>query len=145
MNLNELSLYLTNLTNKASCRPETQVKKFGLEGGWKLISLYGTEADADIYLEFAKGEFTIYQLTNDYDYIVFEGIYTDVNGVLSGRYNDGTAWVSDYEYILNEGDLTLTLINCNNPSEVAVYKSSRVPDVEARKVSRASADVVKPL
>ena len=113
---------------------------------WHLVTLYGAAVDADIYIDFAnEGKFVIYQRTESLEYTVFNGTYTidEENSVVSGVYDDGTKWLCDYSYVVE--DKTLTLTNVDNPSEVAVYEESEVPASATVKSRSASVNDVKPL
>ena len=113
---------------------------------WHLVTLYGAEVDVDIYIDFDKeGKFVIYQRTESLEYTVFNGTYTidEENSIVSGVYDDGTSWLCDYNYVVEDKILTLT--NVDNASEVAVYEESEVPASATVKTRSASVSDVKPL
>ena len=115
---------------------------------WHLVSIYGANVDADIYIDFGKdGKFAIYQRTVELTYTVFNGTYTndEASSVISGVYDDGTAWLSSYSYVLDKQAKTLTLTSVENPSEVAVYELSKVPASATTETRSASVNDVKPL
>lgn len=115
---------------------------------WHLVSIYGSDVDADIYIDFGKdGKFAIYQRTVELTYTVFNGTYAvdEVTSVISGVYDDGTPWLSNYSYVLDKQAKTLTLTSVENPSEVAVYELSKVPASAVSDTRSASANDVKPL
>lgn len=119
-----------------------------LAGCWHLVSLYGSEVDVDIYIDFGKdGKFVIYQRIEELAYTTFKGTYTvdAENSVVSGVYDDGEAWLSDYNYVVDKENKTLTLTNVDNPAEVAVYEASKVPASATTKSRSASTSDVKPL
>ena len=122
--------------------------KVELASCWHLVSMYGSNVNADIYIDFGKdGNFTIYQRTEELTYTVFYGTYTndEDNSVISGVYDDGTPWLSSYDYVVNEESKTLTLTSVENPSEVAVYELSKAPTSATVKSRCASVSDVKPL
>ncbi len=115
---------------------------------WHLIKYCGADADAEIYIDFAKdGKFVIYQRTDALEFTVFNGTYTidEENAVISGVYDDGTAWLCDYNYVVDKEAKTLTLTSVKNSSEVAVYEESKVPASATVKTRCASVSDVKPL
>ena len=119
-----------------------------LAGCWHLVSLYGSEVDVDIYIDFGKdGKFVIYQRIEELAYTTFKGTYTvdAENSVVSGVYDDGEAWLSDYNYVVDKENKTITLTSTENPSEVAVYEASKVPASATTKSRSASIRDVKPL
>ena len=119
-----------------------------LAGCWHLVTLYGAEVDVDIYIDFGKdNKFVIYQRTEELAYTTFKGTYTvdAENSVVSGVYDDGEAWLSDYNYVVDKENKTLTLTNVDNPAEVAVYEASKVPASATTKSRSASISDVKPL
>jgi hypothetical protein len=89
----------------------------------------------------------IYQRTEGLAYTVFNGTYTvdTENSVVSGVYDDGTTWLTSYNYVVNKEDKTLTLTSTENPSEVAVYEESEVPASATVKTRSALVSDVKPL
>ena len=115
---------------------------------WHLVSLYGSNVDVDIYIDFGKeGDFTIYQRTEELAYTVFRGTYTndEENAVISGVYDDGTPWLCDYNYVVDKSAKTLTLTSVVTPSEVAVYEIADAPVSATVKTRSASVNDVKPL
>lgn len=115
---------------------------------WHLVTLYGAEVDADIYIDFGKDcKFVVYQRTESLEYTVFKGTYTmdEENSIVTGVYDDGTAWLCDYNYVVDDVQKTLTLTNVANSSEVAVYEESEVPASAIAATRSASVYDVKPL
>lgn len=124
----------------------SEEKAHELVNCWHLVVLNGAEVDVDIYIDFDNdGKFAIYQRTESLEYTVFNGTYTidEENSVVSGVYDDGTAWLCDYNYVV-EGK-TLTLTNVDNSSEVAIYEESEVPASATTSTRSASVFDVKPL
>ena len=119
-----------------------------LSGCWHLVSLYGSEVDADIYIDFGKEDkFVIYQRTESLEFTVFNGTYTidEEESIVSGVYDDGTQWLSSYNYVVDKENKMLTLTSVENPSEVAVYELSEVPASATANTRSASVSDVKPL
>ena len=113
-----------------------------------MVTLYGAEVDADIYIDFGKDcKFVVYQRTESLEYTVFKGTYTmdEENSIVTGVYDDGTAWLCDYNYVVDDVQKTLTLTNVANSSEVAVYEESEVPASAIAATRSASVYDVKPL
>ena len=119
-----------------------------LAGCWHLVNLNEMDVDVDIYINFGKdGKFVIYQRTETLEFTVFNGTYTidEENAVISGVYDDGTAWLCDYNYVVDKEAKTLTLTDVNNESEVAVYEWATLPASATVKTRSASVSDVKPL
>ncbi len=115
---------------------------------WHLVNLYGTDVDADIYIDFGNdGKFAIYQRTEELEFTVFNGTYTadEENSVISGVYDDGTPWLTSYNYVVDKEAKTLTLTSVKTPSEVAVYEHSKLPASATANTRCASVSDVKPL
>lgn len=119
-----------------------------LAGCWHLVNLNATDVDVDIYINFGKdGKFVIYQRTETLEFTVFNGTYTvdEENAVISGVYDDGIAWLCDYNYVVDKEAKTLTLTNVENVSEVAVYEWATLPASATVQSRCASVNDVKPL
>lgn len=126
----------------------TQVDDISLTRCWHLVSFCDAPADVDIHINFAKnGTFTIYQRSKVLTYTIFTGTYTaDVeHSLLSGIYDSGTKWTTDYIYTVDTEAQTLTLESVNNPDEVAVYEPSEIPTSATSSTKSASASDIKPL
>ena len=69
-------------------------------GNWYCHSTALTSTDVEIYVTFNSDSFVLYQKVGDGGYRIYNGTYTltPSNGsyILSGEYNDGTPWGSDY-------------------------------------------------
>ena len=119
-----------------------------LSGCWHLVEFCGVDADVDIYIDFdKKGKFVIYQRTESLEFTVFNGTYTidEEESIVSGVYNDGTPWLTSYNYVVDKENKMLTLTSVENPSAVAVYEESEVPASATTKTRCASVSDVKPL
>lgn len=129
---------MTILSTTTSCTGEMgPVEKFDLMRSWKLTTIYGVPVDVNLYIDFGRdGKFTICQLTEDYTYVVFSGVYTTTDkgekSVLSGVYDDGEPWTNDYYYEVDKENRELVLESLDNPSEVAVYKPAAMPNNATR-------------
>ena len=120
----------------------------GLVRCWHLVEFCGVDADVDIYIDFDKeGKFVIYQRTESLEFTVFNGTYTidEEKSIVSGVYNDGTPWLTSYNYVVDEENKLLTLTSVATPSEVAVYEESEVPASATANTRSASVSDVKPL
>lgn len=119
-----------------------------LAGCWHLVSLYGADVDADIYINLGKdGKFAIYQRTEALEFTVFNGTYTndEESAVISGVYDDGTKWLCDYNYVVDTEAKSLTLTSVETPSEVSVYEWATLPASATTKTRSALVNDVKPL
>ncbi len=137
-----------NGTGTGTGTGNSEEKAHELVNCWHLVVLNGAEVDVDIYIDFDNdGKFAIYQRTESLEFTVFNGTYTmdEENAIVSGVYNDGTSWLTSYNYVVNKENKTLTLTSTENPSEVAVYEESEVPASATANTRSASVDDVKPL
>lgn len=95
-------------------------------GQWHLTNWSNAEPEFEVYIEFLEsGEFNIYQQVWSFTYEHFTGTYTASDGVISGKYSDGSAWLTSYQYSVD--DSTLKLYNKSNLAEVGVYKACTIP------------------
>ena len=85
-----------------------------LVGDWHCTS---TSTDAEIYVRFtAEKTFRLWQQIGEGAFRVYNGTYvftpqegTDVQAVLTGEYNDGTPWGTEYQVSGMDGEvMTLT-------------------------------------
>ena len=88
-----------------SCKKEMTLAK-KMVGDWHCQA---TSVDAEIYVTFtAEGTFALYQKIGEGAFRLYNGTYGLAGSVLSGKYNDGTAWGASYEVASSDSD-TLTL------------------------------------
>lgn len=132
-------------------------EELDLTRSWKLSTIYGVEADVNLFVEFSEnGKFTICQLTEDYTYAVFTGSYSTSiegeNSILSGEYSDGIPWTSSYIYVVDESKRELVLESINTPAEVSVYKPASMPNTSRTQLQAQPQDqtntttaIVRPL
>ena len=110
-----------------SCTEKEEVILPDYVGCWQLISYCGAPAEVELYINFkADSKFTILQRNNTLGYVEYNGKYTanEESCTLSGVYNDGQKWVSDYMYCLNrDSKEELVLTSTDERAEVSVYKS----------------------
>lgn len=113
---------------------ETTPSNVEFTGEWHLVQWCGAApTEFDAYVVFNEDRtFVIYQQIEQIDYQTFKGQWAYDGVLLSGRYDDGTLWGSDYEAALDEAGDTLTLTSRTSVPEVGVYRRASVPD-EIRK------------
>ena len=88
-----------------SCKKEMTLAE-KIVGDWHCQA---TSVDAEIYVTFtAEGTFALYQKIGEGAFRLYNGTYGLAGSVLSGKYNDGTAWGASYEVASSDSD-TLTL------------------------------------
>lgn len=88
-----------------SCKKEMTLAE-KIVGDWHCQA---TSVDAEIYVTFtAEGTFALYQKIGEGAFRLYNGTYTLAGTVLSGKYNDGSAWGASYEVTSSDSD-TLTL------------------------------------
>ena len=124
-----LAAFVLSITT--SCRDKVEPTLPDYVGSWQLVSYCGAPAEFDVYLQFkSNGDFVILQRSGSVGYTKYSGKYT-VNEeacTISGTYNDGERWTSDYMYGLNN-DNELVLTATTESAEVSVYKSTKMPTV----------------
>lgn len=128
MNNMKKLLYITllALVTAIGCKP--QEKPLTLEQ--KLCNEWrGSElsVDAAIYISFlADGTFELYQKMED-EFELRRGTWTLKGTILSGIYNDGETWASEYKVSVDENKLTM--ISQNEGAETSVYIQCTIPSV----------------
>ncbi len=98
-------------------------------------------AEFDIYITLRNdGTFTLYQREADCTPVIFSGSYTldTESGMLSGRYDDGTAWADSYIVETADGE-TMIWINATDDSEMSLYTRSDIPASMPAGISKAHA------
>lgn len=113
-----------------------------LVGQWHLTYYNDSEPEFDVYVEFKEGgKFNIYQQVWSFTYEHFTGTYSVKNGVVSGKYSDGSAWLTSYQFSVD--DWLLKMYNTANTEEVSVYTSCKIPsDVISEATTTRSEGVV---
>lgn len=100
-----LYIILAAICMFTSCKKEMTLAE-KIVGDWHCQA---TSVDAEIYVTFtAEGTFALYQKIGEGAFRLYNGTYTLAGTVLSGKYNDGSAWGASYEVTSSDSD-TLTL------------------------------------
>ncbi|MBR5821262.1 MAG: lipocalin family protein [Alistipes sp.] len=95
-------------------------------GKWHLTSWCSATPEFDVYIEFAKdGNFNIYQQTWLFTYQHFTGTYQVKDNVLTGKYSDGSSWLTSYTHEVVDSKLTLK--SSSNLDEVSIYEACVIP------------------
>lgn len=112
----------------ASCNKENQpLNSDSLKGTWNLEQIDGVSAgELSVWMEFSETSFDIYQrLGNKVSYEHYNGTWSLVKGVLSGKYSDGKPWASSYNATITDGvQLRLEAVGSG---EVSTYRKSNMP------------------
>lgn len=114
--------------NEPDPGPDPKPDKGSIIGQWQLSSIttkasIGSET-IDVYLEFTSdGNFSIYQVVGAGRPRLYTGSYTYADGVLKGKYADGTS-IKPYDVTCSKGELKLTP---QGGKEVDTYKSATIP------------------
>lgn len=85
---------------------------------------------ADIYLELTENKkFELYQKIGDGAYHLYRGTWNidEESAVLSGKYNDGQAWGSEYTAAISADGKTLTLSPKAATEEKHTYTREEIP------------------
>lgn len=98
-----------------------------VEGEWHCAA-----DEWDIYIDFAStGTFQLYQLLGQGRHYLYNGTWHLEDNILSGQYNDGTSWGSDYTVSFDSTDATpgsMTLTPTNGSNEVHTYERTTIPE-----------------
>ena len=114
LNIFTAALFLVGFLS--SCEVVIKVEE-GIIGEWQLTEMGDQQASSistDVYIEFKDDlSFDMYQKVGEVKrYRKFAGTYTVAGSIVSGKYNDGKKWGSDYRAAL-DGDgqiLVLTAV-----------------------------------
>ncbi len=126
-----LALALLGLVlSSASCDnglidPNELRKKTNLVGNWELIDITKSvqigDATIVVYVEFKEDlTFSLSQKIGAGRFVGYAGTYKVEEGILSGKYSDGTSFGSTYKVERNENILNLT--TQNEKPETYVYR-----------------------
>lgn len=121
------------VTALTSCRKDNPVPDGGsssgtITGSWHLVSWAGL-TDADIYVSFNEdGSFDLYQRLYSPAYEHLTGSWTLKDNILSGSYDDGLPWRTDYNVRINASGDTLTLAATDNADDKASYNKAEIPE-----------------
>ncbi len=98
-----------------------------IHGEWELTTWEGEAPSFEVYIDFKEDEtFDLYQKTESVRFVKYSGVYTIDDHTLSGIYDDGVTWGSDYAISFEDNQLIL-----NSMGEVAeenVYSRTTIPD-----------------
>lgn len=113
--------------------PEKPVEQpLNVVGEWHLSQI-STKASiggqtVDVYVAFNEGgSFEMYQMLGTGRYRKFTGKWSLLETVLSGSYDGGGKWASDYNVTMDEGRTTLTLTTLDG-SETDTYRKQAIPE-----------------
>lgn len=116
------------LATLSACSGKVKTEKaLNIDGQWE-FSGYATKSvkigdvPFSVYLEFNSSNFKTYEKRGEGRYRKYEGTFTITDGVLDGKYSDGTPLHSKYK--ITKGDNSLTL---ETDKETYTYKSSTIP------------------
>lgn len=125
-----LAILLVPFLLTSCCKDKT----LNITGEWSLISVetravtIGGE-QVDVYIAFnADKSFQIYQMLGTGRYRLYTGTWSLLDGVLSGKYSDGTPWGASYDVELESSDTILKLTSKSAVAEVDTYKKTPIPD-----------------
>ncbi len=108
-----------------SCRKEDSLNTI-VDGEWYGTLSFNSNIVAQVYLDFSKGDFTIYQVSGEQTrYYKYSGTYTVTDNIFSGRYSDGNPLGSDYKVLVDSQ--SLTLIALNGSEEEMIYMKAEIP------------------
>ncbi|MGM9749018.1 MAG: lipocalin family protein [Candidatus Cryptobacteroides sp.] len=128
-----LTAVFVTLTTLAllSCKKDNPKEEMSLEGCWELTSVQTKAATigdvtVEVYLEFGKEQFTVYQKLGDTRFTKYAGSYTLSEGVLTGTYSDGQPLSSKYTVTLEDNRL---ILETSGGKEADIYnKIDTIPE-----------------
>ena len=104
-----------------------------LIGDWYCHSTSLTSTDAHIYVTFHSDTFVLYQKIGEGGYRIYNGSYTltpntaaDGSYILTGEYNDGTPWGS--EYVVESSSNDVITLTTGDVTETYTRVTSGIPD-----------------
>lgn len=124
-----LALALLGLIlSSASCNsglidPKEIKKKTNVVGNWELIDITKSvqigDATIVVYIEFRENfTFSLSQQMGTGRFKSYSGTYAVEEGILSGKYSDGTPFATTYKVERNENILNLTTQNATQETHV---------------------------
>ena len=109
-------------------------------GEWRLDVMNGSIVDGfGVYVKFgADGRFELFQQLSTSYYEPLSGVYSAVNGVLSGYYSDGVP-MNEYDYAAGADGNTLILTSRGEENPVkSIYVRTEIPaDLIPEPISRS--------
>lgn len=107
--------------------------KDALDGEWKMESYYGNDAagsavPADVYIRFDGGQFDLFQKLGGGHFRRYSGTYTYNGGTVSGTYDSGLSWASDYFVSFGEDGRMSFSQYVNDGEYVCIYVRTPIPD-----------------
>ncbi len=96
-----------------------------LAGEWRCSP---SNIEAEIYVSFTnEGTFELYQQITEGAFRLYRGTYTvnEETGTISGKYNDGEAWGSNYTVAVSDDKNSMTFID--SASIEYVYSRQEIP------------------
>lgn len=118
----------------ASCRKDypaqndEEVQADALTGTWHMIS-WASLTSGDIYVSFNKdGTFDLYQRLYSPIYEHLTGSWSLDGNILSGSYDDGASWRTDYSVLLKSHGNEMVLTATDDADDKATYAKAEIPD-----------------
>lgn len=114
------------ITATTSCNKEKNPsnKSIDISGEWHCMA---EGFDAEVYVEFGiAGDFNLYQRVGEGRFRHYAGNWWVKGVTLSGNYNDGTPWGSDYSVAMLD-EQTMTLTATNGSEETMTYTKESIP------------------
>jgi len=122
-------LLLTAATLLASCSKDSKpVSSEDIIGTWTLMTIDGNSCgELSVWITLSESTFDIYQRASSkvfYDH--YTGTWSISNGILSGKYTDGTPWADTYKAEISD-KIVLSLTGITS-GEVSIYNKSEIYD-----------------
>lgn len=96
-----------------------------LDGQWHIVEWAGEAPEFDVYVEFNKGKFSIYQQVYSLYYEKFDGSYNVADDIITGSYADGSNWACGYKFSVSGKQLTM--YSQEDTSVKSVYERCEIP------------------
>ena len=108
-----------------------------VDGQWHLVEWNGETPEFDVYINFDKGNFDIYQQVYSLYYVNYNGTYSVADTILSGTYSDGTKWACGYNFTIEKREFTnddktyeanALILKSREANKIeSVYESCKIP------------------
>lgn len=132
--LKYITVALLAITAISSCKKNNPDENGGwtsegsVTGSWHMISWAGLTT-ADIYVSFNEnGTYDLYQRLYSPIYEHLTGSWSLNGGIISGNYDDGTAWRTDYNVLISDSGEEMTLTATGNADDTATYGKAEIPE-----------------
>ncbi len=138
------AIFAVALLALVGCEPTlTPGGSSDIDGQWHIVEWNGEAPEFDVYVDFNKGKFDIYQQVYSLYYEHFEGTYKTSGEIITGSYTDGSNWACGYKFEVSGKKLTLS--SQEDSSIVSVYERCEIPQSVIDEATTTRATDAKPI